>query len=362
MEEAGFEPAYAKRTDLQSVSFNHSDTPPRAPLGVCLSQGPRVINIVTSAVNPHHALLTGQQKRERKKKHSSSMSEPKAPSQPAQQPRSGFARLKAAKAAKKNGESKAERAKRFAAKAKNPVPEKVIPYHVHGLHAVRAALSNPKRKVFKLMATPNALQRLEMEPHPSIELETVHPKALDELLGDDTVHQGLAALIKPLPDQPLEAPYPKFSIVLDQVTDPHNVGAILRSAAAFDVDALVTTTRHAARETATLAKAASGAFEIVPILTVRNLADSLETLKSAGTLVIGLEGSADNTLPAAISALRQSVDQPIALVMGSEGKGLRQKTAQTCSTVARLPLTGDALASLNVSNAAVLAMYIARSS
>lgn len=275
-------------------------------------------------------------------------------------PRSSFQRLKASKAAKKAGETKAERQKRFAAKPKAGKPEKDVPYHVHGLHAVRAALGNPKRKVHTLIATPNALQRLEVTPHPSVTVETVHPKALDDLLGDDSVHQGIAALIDPLPDQPLQAPYPLFSIVLDQVTDPHNVGAIVRSAAAFGADALITTTRHAARETATLAKAASGAFELVPILTVRNLADALETLKDAGTLVIGLDGQASTELPAALKAFRKSPDQPVALVMGSEGKGLRQKTVETCTVVAKLPLTGEALASLNVSNAAVLAMYIAR--
>lgn len=279
----------------------------------------------------------------------------------AAKPRSGFQRLKAAKAARKGGETKAQRQKRFAPKGK-PAAEKEVPYHVHGLHAVRAALGNPQRKVYRLMATPNALQRLEMEPHPSVEVETVHPKVLDDLLGEDTVHQGIAALIKPLAEQPLEAPYPRFSIVLDHVTDPHNVGAILRSAAAFEADAVVTTARHAARETATLAKAASGAFELVPILTVRNLADALETLKKAGTLVIGLDGEASNELPAAIKAFRKAPDQPIALVLGAEGKGLRQKTMETCTVVARLPLTGQALASLNVSNAAVLAMYIARAS
>ncbi len=274
-------------------------------------------------------------------------------------PRSSFTRLKKSQAAKKVGETKAERAKRFAAKPK--APDKEVPYHLHGLHAVRAALGNPSRNIRKLMATPNALQRLEVEPHPSIHVETVHPKALDELLGNDTVHQGIAALIDPLPPRELEAPLPEFSIVLDQVTDPHNVGAILRSAAAFGADALITTTRHAARETATLAKAASGAFEVVPIVTVRNLAESLETLKAAGTLVIGLDGAAPTELPGAFAAFRSNPDQPIALVMGSEGKGLRQKTMETCTVVAKLPLTGHALASLNVSNAAVLAMYIARS-
>lgn len=276
-------------------------------------------------------------------------------------PRSGYARLKKSQAAKRGGESKADRAKRFGPKNRAPVAEVEVPYHVHGLHAVRAALSNPKRMVRKLLATPNALQRLEMTPHQSVPVESVHPKVLDELLGDDTVHQGIAALIDPLPPRELDKPLPKFSIVLDQVTDPHNVGAIMRSAAAFDADAIITTSRHAARETATLAKAASGAFEIVPMITVRNLSDSLETLKKAGTLVIGLDGQAASELPAALKAFRSAPDQPIALVMGSEGKGLRQKTMETCTVVARLPLTGDALASLNVSNAAVLALYIARS-
>lgn len=136
------------------------------------------------------------------------MTDDTGPTKGSAKPRSSFQRLKASKAAKKGGETKAQRQKRFAAKPKADTPERDVPYHVHGLHAVRAALGNPRRKIFKLMATPNALQRLEIEPHPSIEVETVHPKALDELLGEDTVHQGIAALIKPLPEQPLEAPTP----------------------------------------------------------------------------------------------------------------------------------------------------------
>lgn len=290
------------------------------------------------------------------------MDKPSSPKDDPNRPRSGYARMKKSKAAKRKGETKAERAQRFAPKSRPPTAEVEVPYHVHGLHAVRAALSNPKRMVRKLLATPNALQRLEMTPHASVPVESVHPKALDELLGSDTVHQGIAALIDPLPARDLSEPLPKFSIVLDQVTDPHNVGAIVRSAAAFDADALITTSRHAAKETATLAKAASGAFELVPMITVRNLSEALETLKAAGTLVIGLDGQAATELPAAFTAFRSAPDQPIALVMGSEGKGLRQKTMDTCTVTARLPLTGDALASLNVSNAAVLALYIARSS
>lgn len=285
-------------------------------------------------------------------------------------PRSGFARMKASKAARKAGESKAERRQRFAPRqaksgqAKSgqikPAEAKEMPYHLHGLHAVRAALSNPNRTIHKLMATPNALKRLEMDVPTHVTVEEVRPSDLDEVLGSDVVHQGIAALIDPLPPKPLEAPYPQLSILLDQVTDPHNTGAIVRSAAAFEADAVITTARHAAGETATLAKAASGAFELVPILTVRNLAESIETLKDAGTLVIGLDGAAPMELPAALTALRSSSGQPIALVMGAEGKGLREKTKATCTALARLPLTGSALASLNVSNAAVLGLYIAR--
>ena len=273
-------------------------------------------------------------------------------------PRSGYGRLKEAQAARRRGETKAQRAERFAPKPKAPKPDEAVPYHVHGVHAVRAALANPDRTVHRLLATPNALARLGIEGTPAFPVETVHPRALDEMLGADAVHQGVAALVEPLPARPLAAPFPRLSLVLDQVTDPHNVGAILRSAAAFEADAVITTTRHAARETATLAKAASGAFELVPMVTVRNLAEALGTLKEAGTLVVGLDGAGEVPLDAALAGLAPG--RPVALVMGSEGKGLRQKTLETCDTVARLPMTGSALASLNVSNAAVLALYIAR--
>ncbi|MGD1885854.1 MAG: TrmH family RNA methyltransferase [Cohaesibacteraceae bacterium] len=276
-------------------------------------------------------------------------------------PRSGFARMKAAKAARKAGETKAERRQRFGARAE-PATATEVPYHLHGLHAVRAALANPRRTIHKLMATPNALKRLEVPIPEGLSVEEVRPTDLDALLGDDAVHQGVAALIDPLATEPLSAPYPKLSILLDQVTDPHNTGAILRAAAAGEADAVITTARHAARETATMAKAASGAFELVPILTVRNLAESIDALKDAGTLVIGLDGTATTELPAALTALKKAQDQPIALVLGAEGKGLREKTKATCTALARLPFTGSQLASLNVSNAAVLALYIARQS
>ncbi|MBV6656875.1 MAG: RNA methyltransferase, partial [Devosiaceae bacterium] len=191
-----------------------------------------------------------------------------------------------------------------------------------------------------------------------VPVETVRPNALDAFTGPDAVHQGLVALVEPLPERTLAEPLPKFSVILDQVTDPHNVGAILRSAAAFGAQGVISTNRHAARETATLAKSASGALELVPMLTVRNLAEAIETLKAAGTFVVGLEGTGERDLPTALAAANPGA--PLALVMGSEGKGLRQKTLATCSAVARLPLTSPQLASLNVSNAAVLALYIAQ--
>ena len=143
-------------------------------------------------------------------------------------------------------------------------------------------------------------------------------------------------------------------LVLDQITDPHNVGAIFRSAAAFAATAIVTTARHSPEATGVLAKSASGALEHVPLVTVQNLARALAALKARGFLVIGLDSSGEDDL--AGLALRQ----PLALVLGAEGKGLRQLTKETCDHVARLDLPG-AIQSLNVSNAAAVALYIARS-
>ncbi|MEM6711043.1 MAG: RNA methyltransferase [Pseudomonadota bacterium] len=268
--------------------------------------------------------------------------------------------MKKAQAARRAGETKDERQRRFA--PKSPVKQMDVPYHLHGLHAVQAAILNPRRGVRKLLATQNALDRIDVSARPNLNVETVTPKALDELLGSGTVHQGLAALIDPLPSRTLESPYPALSIMLDQVTDPHNVGAIVRSAAAFNAGAVISTARHGASETATLAKSASGALELVPMVTVRNLAESIESLRAAGTLIIGLDSGADEDLTDALGrsmTATQKAKSGICLVLGSEGKGLRQKTKASCTAVARLPLTGSQLSSLNVSNAAVLALYIA---
>ena len=188
--------------------------------------------------------------------------------------------------------------------------------------------------------------------------EIVRPSLIDARLGPDgAVHQGFLAEADPLPSPDLDTlPQHGIVLVLDQITDPHNVGAIARSAAASSSRsrAIVTTARHSPEATGVLAKSASGALELVPIVTVQNLARALTELNDQGFLTVGLdsEGSAD----LGAVALRQ----PLALVLGAEGKGLRQLTRDTCGVVARLDMPG-AIKSLNVSNAAVLALYIGAS-
>jgi 23S rRNA (guanosine2251-2'-O)-methyltransferase len=182
--------------------------------------------------------------------------------------------------------------------------------------------------------------------------EIVRPGEIDRMLTPDAVHQGLLAEADALPSPDIETlPQEGMVLVLDQITDPHNVGAILRSAAAFAVNAIVTTARHSPEATGVLAKAASGALELVPLVTVQNLARALTELNERGFMTVGLdsEGSED------ISAI--PLKAPLALVLGAEGKGLRQLTRETCSHVARLDMPGE-IKSLNVSNAAVLALYV----
>ncbi|MEJ8574439.1 RNA methyltransferase [Microbaculum marinum] len=167
------------------------------------------------------------------------------------------------------------------------------------------------------------------------------------------MHQGCVLYCDPLPEQPLaDLDQPNRLLLLDQVTDPHNVGAVLRSAAAFDMGAVVVTARHSPRETAVLAKSAAGALDVVPLARVRNLSGTIEELNGRGFTTIGLDASADSTLEALAPT------EPYALVLGAEGKGLRQKTRETCSHLARIDMPGR-MPSLNVSNAAVLALYIA---
>jgi 23S rRNA (guanosine2251-2'-O)-methyltransferase len=181
----------------------------------------------------------------------------------------------------------------------------------------------------------------------------VRPNAIAALLGPEAVHNGLYAEADPLPSPALDEIEPTgIAMVLDQITDPHNVGAILRTAAAFAVSAVVTTARHSPEATGVLAKSASGALEYVPVVMVQNLARALGELKERGFLLVGLDSTGETDLgEAALSA-------PLALVLGAEGKGLRQLTRTTCDQVARLDLPGR-IKSLNVSNAAALALYVA---
>jgi 23S rRNA (guanosine2251-2'-O)-methyltransferase len=233
-------------------------------------------------------------------------------------------------------------------------PDSDGPVALYGWHTVKAVLENPARIVRKLMATENSARRLVEEGVPlPMTPEIVRPSVIAEHLQSEAVHQGLYIEADPLPSPELDEIDPAgLVLALDQITDPHNVGAILRTAAGFSVAAVVTTARHSPEATGVLAKAASGALEYVPIVTVQNLARALTTLKERGYLLVGLDSSGDADLAAI------ELRAPLALVLGAEGKGLRQLTRATCDRLARLDLPGR-IKSLNVSNAAAHALYIA---
>jgi 23S rRNA (guanosine2251-2'-O)-methyltransferase len=227
---------------------------------------------------------------------------------------------------------------------------------LYGWHTVSLALANPERRIRKLLLTENAAHRLaEAKIDTRVTPEIVRPSQIDQMLGPDAVHQGLLAEADPLDSPDIDSLEPEgIILVFDQITDPHNVGAIMRSAAAFAVKAIVTTARHSPEATGVLAKSASGALELVPVITVTNLSRALTRLNERGFFTVGLDsaGSAD--------LAEIELQQPLALVLGAEGKGLRQLTRDTCSVVARLDMPG-AIKSLNVSNAAVLALFIGAS-
>jgi 23S rRNA (guanosine2251-2'-O)-methyltransferase len=226
---------------------------------------------------------------------------------------------------------------------------------LYGLHTVRAALDNPRRKIRKMLVTRNAAERLSIADLAALPFKTelVEPKDIDRITGSDAVHQGVLIEAEPLKPKRLDTlGDTKLVLVLDQVTDPHNVGAILRSAVAFGAGALITTARHSPQESGVLAKSASGALEHIDQIEVKNLADALGQLHEAGFQTIGLdsEGPAE---------LEKTFDgEKIALVLGAEGKGLRQKTRETVTALARLDMPG-AIHSLNVSNAAAVSLYAA---
>lgn len=226
------------------------------------------------------------------------------------------------------------------------------PVYLYGLHTVRAALDNPRRDKRALLATPNALARLgESGGTGKVKVTETTPRELDRLLGADAVHQGVALEVEPVSRFGLNDIGPlRLVVVLDQITDPHNVGAILRTACAFGADAVVTTARYAPRETGVMAKSASGALDLVPMIEVRNLGDALETLKQRGLTILGFDSEAPEVLAPRADA------GPLAIVLGAEGKGLRQRTRETCDRLVRLDMPGP-IKSLNVSNAAAIALF-----
>ncbi|MFU8776616.1 MAG: 23S rRNA (guanosine(2251)-2'-O)-methyltransferase RlmB [Roseovarius sp.] len=232
-----------------------------------------------------------------------------------------------------------------------------------GLHAVRDALENPARDKLRLIVTKNAADKLETAIAASgITPEEVDPRKFNAPLDPGSVHQGAALEVRPLDWGPMgevclgDGRSAPRVVLLDRVTDPHNVGAILRSAEVFGARAVIAPRHHAAPETGALAKTASGALERQPYLRVRNLADAIIELQAMGYLVLGLAGEAEMTIETALEGKR---DRPVALVLGAEGPGLRERTREVCDALVRIDFASD-FGSLNVSNAAAVALYAAR--
>jgi 23S rRNA (guanosine2251-2'-O)-methyltransferase len=235
---------------------------------------------------------------------------------------------------------------------------------IYGHHPVAAALANPDRKILRIVATTEAAAKLSEEtsipPRALAQLNSVTRREIDGLVGEDAVHQGVAILTHTLDydlqdvleriTQQAESKPNTCIVVLDQVTDPHNVGAILRSAAAFGAAAVVAPDRHAPDETGTMAKSASGALDKIPYVKAGNLVRALELIKEHQFWLVGLAADAPQQLA------KIKLDGRIALVMGAEGEGLRRLVRETCDHVARLPMDGD-MESLNVSNATAVALY-----
>jgi 23S rRNA (guanosine2251-2'-O)-methyltransferase len=224
---------------------------------------------------------------------------------------------------------------------------------IYGFHSVEAALKTPRRKLIRLYATQAAAARLADEAAArGVETVILSNEEITRRAPREAVHQGV--LLEARPFEPIdlsELPAKGVIVVLDQVTDPHNVGAILRTGAAFAIDGLVTTERHSPEFTGALAKSASGGLEHVPICTVVNLARALEELADLGYWRVGL----DSDGPQALESL--SLSRPLALVLGAEGKGLRRLTRENCDALARLDMPGP-IKSLNVSNACAVALTI----
>lgn len=234
-------------------------------------------------------------------------------------------------------------------------------YWLWGRHACGAALSNPERRIRRIVVSPALVEALELrKDHPRPEV--LDNRAIEGYTGAEAVHQGVALEVLPLEPLDLEDILPravgvperagkqKPLVILDQVTDPHNVGAILRSAAAFDALAVILPRDHAAPQGGVMARAAAGALDIVPLVYVTNLARALGEIKEAGYWVVGLDGDATTEIADA------KLNRKTALVLGAEGKGMRRLTADTCDLLVKLPIHPQ-MESLNVSNAAAIALY-----
>jgi 23S rRNA (guanosine2251-2'-O)-methyltransferase len=245
-----------------------------------------------------------------------------------------------------------ERAKR--AEAKETV-------WLFGLHAVRDALLNPAREKLRLVVTKNALDKLEEAvAFAGMTPELTDPRSFSVPIDEGSVHQGAALEVRPLnwgklADVAVSGAGAPLVVLLDRVTDPHNVGAVLRSAEVFGARAVIAPRHHSAPETGALAKTASGALERQPYLRVPNLGEAMGELRDMGFYLIGLDGAAQIPLASAITG---AGTRPIGLVLGAEGPGLREKTRDTCDILARIPFAG-AFGSLNVSNAAAVSLYAA---
>ncbi|UWQ73594.1 23S rRNA (guanosine(2251)-2'-O)-methyltransferase RlmB [Leisingera sp. M658] len=227
-----------------------------------------------------------------------------------------------------------------------------------GLHAVRDALMNPQREKLRLMVTMNAEVKLaDAIAASGVEAEVIDPRKFNPPIDAQSVHQGAALEVKPLnwgglADNCIGREAPRV-LLLDRVTDPHNVGAILRSAEVLGASAVIGTRHHSAPETGALAKTASGALERQPYLRMRNLSDTITELQNMGFVVLGLDGEAENTIETALEGKKHL---PVALVLGAEGPGLRQKTKETVDGLVKIDAAGG-FGSLNVSNAAAIALY-----
>jgi 23S rRNA (guanosine2251-2'-O)-methyltransferase len=235
-------------------------------------------------------------------------------------------------------------------------------YWIYGRHAVVAALNNPERKVFEICATDSAYKFLKecnvQRNVTELKVRIVKPQDIDALLKSrDAVHQGIAIKVEELENKSLnEVLFQKAGasksriILLDQITDPHNVGAIIRSSAAFSVDAVLTTFNNSAEESGVMVKSSAGMIEFIPLVYVSNLANAIRELKEEGYWIVGMDGNASSSLSEAAKL------DKVALVMGSEGEGMRRLTRELCDLLVKIPMSNK-VESLNVSNAAAIAMY-----